>query len=74
MPYGTPLKWLNLWGFPYPQASCAEAAVSRLVEVASVVEPDQELTARYEARYQQFRELYPALKQTFAQLGENFLN
>lgn len=51
-----------------------QAAVSRLVEVASVVEPDQELTARYEARYQQFRKLYPALKQTFAQLGENSLS
>lgn len=51
-----------------------QAAVSRLVEVASVVEPDQELTARYEARYQQFRKLYPALKQTFAQLGENALS
>ena len=45
-----------------------QAAAHQLVEVASVVEPDQELTARYEDRYQQFRKLYPALKQTFAQL------
>lgn len=45
-----------------------QAAVGELVEVASVVEPDEELTHRYEERYQQFRKLYPALKQTFAQL------
>lgn len=45
-----------------------QAAVGELVEVASVVEPDEELTRRYEERYQQFRKLYPALKQTFAQL------
>ena len=43
-------------------------------ELFHEVEPDQELTARYEARYQQFRKLYPALKQTFAQLGENSLS
>lgn len=45
-----------------------QAAVGELVEVASVVEPDEELTHRYEERYQQFRKFYPALKQTFAQL------
>lgn len=39
-----------------------------LVEVAGRVEPDPELTARYEARYQQFRKIYPALKQVFPQM------
>ena len=44
------------------------AAADALVEVASVVEPDPELTARYEARYRQYRAIYPALKPVFAQL------
>lgn len=50
------------------QYESVQAAVDDLVEVASIVEPDAELTKRYEARYQQFRKLYPALKDTFAQL------
>ena len=50
------------------QYPSVQAAVEQLVEVAAVVEPDRELTARYEQRYQQFRCIYPALKQTFAQL------
>ena len=45
-----------------------QAAADALVEVAAVVEPDPELTARYEARYQQYRTIYPALKPVFAQL------
>ena len=45
-----------------------QAAADALVEVASVVEPDSELTARYEARYRQYRTIYPALKPVFAQL------
>ena len=28
-------------------------------------EPDPELTAKYEARYQQFKEIYPACKPIF---------
>ena len=43
-----------------------QAAADALVEVASVVEPDLELTARYEARYRQYRTIYPALKPVFA--------
>ena len=45
-----------------------QAAADALVEVASVVEPDPALTARYEARYRQYRAIYPALKPVFAQL------
>ena len=45
-----------------------QAAADALVEVADRVEPDPELTARYEARYQQYRKLYPALKPVFPQL------
>ena len=46
-------------------ASVQEAA-DKLVEVASTTEPDAALTAKYEARYQNFKKLYPALKDFFA--------
>ena len=41
------------------------AACEHLVSVASVVTPEPELASRYEARYQQYRKIYPALKQVF---------
>ncbi|MGN0980027.1 MAG: xylulokinase [Candidatus Avoscillospira sp.] len=45
-----------------------EAACKTLVSVKDTVEPDPELTARYEARYQQFRQIYPACKSLFPNL------
>ena len=45
-----------------------QAAADALVEVASTVQPDAELTARYEERYQQFKKIYPACKELFSQL------
>lgn len=44
--------------------SCADA----LVKAASVVEPDENLTALYEQRYRQFQKIYPACKELFAAL------
>jgi len=46
----------------YPDVA---AACDKLVRVASVVEPETELVAKYEARYQQFKKIYPALKAVF---------
>ena len=43
-------------------------ACNALVSVASTVEPEDELVARYEKRYQQFRKIYPACKDLFAEL------
>ena len=43
-----------------------QEAADKLVEVASTTEPDAALTAKYEARYQSFKKLYPALKDFFA--------
>ena len=43
-------------------------ACNALVSVASTVEPEAELVARYEKRYQQFRKIYPACKELFADL------
>ena len=50
------------------QYESVQAAADALVEVADRVEPDPELTERYEARYQKFRTIYPALRQVFPQL------
>ena len=52
------------------QYESVQAAADALVEVVDTVEPDAELTARYEARYQQFRKIYPACKELFTQLVE----
>ena len=42
----------------------------RFVQVASTVEPEAELVAKYEARYRKFKEIYPACKALFAQLQQ----
>lgn len=42
-----------------------EEAAKKLVKVVATEEPDPELTAKYEERYQKFRKLYPALKGMF---------
>ena len=40
-----------------------EEAADRLVKVVDVIEPDKELTQKYEAKYQYFRRLYPTVKE-----------
>ena len=45
-----------------------QACAAALVTTASVVEPDPEITARYEAQYRKFSKIYPALKAVFPQL------
>ena len=42
-----------------------EEAADKLVKVVGTVEPDPELTVKYEERYQQFRQIYPACKELF---------
>ena len=42
----------------------------KLVHVVDVIEPEPELVARYEQRYQQFRQIYPALKNVFPAITE----
>ena len=48
-------------------ASVQEAA-DALVELACTIEPDPEITARYEERYQKFRKIYPALRELFPEI------
>ena len=45
-----------------------KACCEKLTSVASVVKPEPELVAKYEARYQQFKKIYPACKELFAEL------
>ena len=42
-----------------------EDAAEKLVKVIDTVEPDPELVAKYDARYQQFKEIYPTCKPLF---------
>lgn len=42
-----------------------EAIADKFVKVIDTVEPEAELAAKYEERYQQFKEIYPALKPVF---------
>ena len=42
-----------------------QAACDAIVRTESVLEPEAELTARYEAQYQKFKTIYPAVKAIF---------
>ncbi len=42
-----------------------EEIAGKVVKIIDTVEPDPELVAKYEARYAQFREIYPACKPLF---------
>ena len=42
--------------------SSVEEAADKLVKVVGCVEPDKDLTAKYEAKYQQFKKIYPTVK------------
>ena len=45
-----------------------EDAAQRLVKIVDTVEPDPELVEKYEARYQQFRQIYPTCKELFPKI------
>ena len=49
--------------YPTVQAAC-----DALVTVASTTEPEPELTRLYDERYQQFKEIYPAMKSLFSKI------
>ena len=42
-----------------------EEIAAKMVKVVDTVEPEDELTAKYEKRYQKFKEIYPACKTLF---------
>ena len=60
---GAMLAMVGCGQYPSLQA-CADA----LVHVTGSVEPDPALAARYEARYQTFKKLYPTMKTLFKEV------
>ena len=42
-----------------------EEIAAKVVKIVDTVEPDPELVAKYEARYAQFKEIYPTCKELF---------
>ena len=40
--------------------------LKKLVKVIDTVEPEEELVAKYEERYQKFRKIYPTVKELFS--------
>ena len=50
--------------------SVAEAAET-IVKIKETIEPEPELAALYEKRYQQFKKIYPACKQLFSSMKED---
>ena len=48
--------------------SSVQEVCDKFVKVASTVKPEPELVAKYEARYQQFKKIYPALKSVFPEI------
>lgn len=50
--------------------SSVEEAAEKLVKVVDTVEPEAELVAKYEERYQKFRQIYPTVKGLFRTLAE----
>ncbi len=47
-----------------------EEAAARIVKVIETVEPDPAIAARYEEKYQQFKQIYPALKPVFDKITD----
>ena len=45
-----------------------EEAAAKIVKVVDTVQPEAELAEKYEARYQQFKNIYPACKELFDKL------
>ena len=62
---GAMLAMVACGAYPTVKAAC-----DAIVHVTSTVTPDPEIAARYEKRYSQFREIYPALKPVFRTLAK----
>ena len=45
------------------------SAADAIVKVVDTIEPDPELVAKYNARYEQFRKIYPTVKELFPQIA-----
>lgn len=41
------------------------AAAKAIVRVVDTIEPEREITAKYEEKYQKFKKIYPVVKELF---------
>lgn len=48
-----------------------EAACEKLVEVSDTVYPDEKLSALYEKKYENFKKIYPALRNVFSEIRKD---
>ena len=62
---GTITKYAILAAVGCGEYESVEAAADKLVKIVDTVEPEAELVEKYEKRYQEFRQIYPALKPVF---------
>ena len=46
-----------------------EEAAAAIVKIVDTVEPDHELVEKYNARYEQFRQIYPVVKELFPKIS-----
>lgn len=60
---GAMLAMVACGEFPDVKSACG-----KMVSIASTVKPEPELAAKYEARYRQFKKIYPALKDVFSRI------
>ena len=51
------------------QYRSVEEAAAAIVKVVDTIEPDPEIVAKYEQRYQQFAQIYPTVKELFGKIG-----
>jgi xylulokinase len=63
----------SMGGAMLAAVSCGEypdvrTACEKIVRISRTEEPDPELVRKYEEKYQQFRQIYPALKELFPKL------
>ena len=68
-------KMPGMGGAMLAMVACGEytsvrEACEKIIRVSSTVDPDPDLAAKYEKRYQQFRKIYPACKELFACLAK----
>ena len=45
-----------------------EAATKSIIKIKERIQPEPELVAKYEKKYQKFRKIYPALKGIFKEI------
>ena len=45
-----------------------EEATSKVVKVVETIEPDAELVAKYEAKYNKFKKIYPTVKDLYSEI------